>query len=199
MKFRKLLTEGEIVQDFEVIAYRYIYPLGYYSDNSIEEFDDKLYNGEDISKEINDLDRKIRDYQRLGERIIEIRKNPEIAQDNEKDALRYGINEKDFRKQLDKAKKILEMYINKNIAIQDIMTCVKPGESAKTAVKKLCKMTKTAKWINGENFKAYDFFDEYTPEDIFAQIEKFNGTVKLNGAIDTYIQFENGKVESVYF
>lgn len=68
----------------------------------------------------------------------------------------------------------------------------------KSAIKKLVKMTKTVKGI-ARTFRTYQFFDEYTEEDILEQIKEFDGVVRLCGSIDTYVKFENGKAVGVYF
>ena len=59
-------------------------------------------------------------------------------------------------------------------------------------------MTKTVKGI-ARTFRRFQFFDEYTEEDILKQIEEFDGVVRLNGAWDLYVKFENGKAVGVYF
>ena len=72
------------------------------------------------------------------------------------------------------------------------------GGIMKSAIKKLVKMTKTVKGI-AKTFRTYQFFDEYTEEDILKQIEEFDGVVRLCGSIDTYVKFEDGKAVGVYF
>ena len=60
-------------------------------------------------------------------------------------------------------------------------------------------MTKTVTSIDPKTFKTYPLFDEYTEEDILKQIDEFDGVVKLNGFIDTYVKFEDGKAVDIYF
>lgn len=42
-------------------------------------------------------------------------------------------------------------------------------------------------------------YDCYSKDDIKKQIEQFNGVVKINGAIDLYIQFKDGKVYNKWY
>lgn len=68
---------------------------------------------------------------------------------------------------------------------------VKKGESQEQAVKKLAKAS--------QNKLFQKRFDPVTEKEILYEIENFNGTVKLRGGNDLYVQFTNGKVESCYY
>ena len=175
-----------------------INPITYFDYPKVEKFDKKLLDGKDISKELDDLNEKINRYEKLGSRILKINANPELARDGEEDATRSFINERDFVKNLMAAKKVYRYYSEQNETVQDIMHVIEPGEPMKSAIKKLVRMTKTVKGI-ARTFRRFQFFDEYTEEDILKQIEEFDGAVKLNGAWDLYVKFEDGKAVGVYF
>lgn len=193
---RRLNESKGIYYEFKMLENKEINPITYLTIYSnypkVEKFDKKLIIGEDISKELDDLNDKINRYEKLGIRILKINANPELARDGEEDATRSFINEKDFVKNLMAAKKLYRYYSEQNETLQDIMHVIEPGEPMKSAIKKLVKMTKTVKGI-AKTFRRYQFFDEYTEEDILEQIEEYDGVVKINGAWDLYVKFENGK------
>ena len=197
---RRLNESNGIADEFRTLQHLEISPITYYADSRynsfrVDKFEEKLWDGKDISKELDDLDEKIKRYQKLGEKLIKINNNPELADED----VDYYIHEKSFRRYLDAAKKVYNYYSFKNETVQDIMHVIKPGEPMKSAIKKLVRMTKTVKGIDPETSKTYPFFDEYTEEDILEQIEEYDGVVKLNGSMDTYVKFEDGKAVGVYF
>ena len=196
---RRLNESKGIVYEFRMLENKKINPIAYFDYPRVEKFDKKLINGEDISKELDDLNENIKRYKELGKRILKINDNPELARDGEEDAKREFINEKHFVKNLIASKNVYDYYSFKNETVQDIMHVINPGEPMKSAIKKLVKMTKTATSLNPKTFKTYPFFDEYTEEDILEQIEEFDGVVRLNGAWDLYVKFEDGKAVGVYF
>ena len=193
---RRLNESKGIYYEFKMLENKEINPITYLTIYSnypkVEKFDKKLIIGEDISKELDDLNDKINRYEKLGLRILKINANPELARDGEEDATRSFISERDFVKNLMAAKKLYRYYSEQNETLQDIMHVIEPGEPMKSAIKKLVKMTKTVKGI-AKTFRRYQFFDEYTEEDILEQIEEYDGVVKINGAWDLYVKFENGK------
>ena len=194
------LNESDgIVYEFRMLENKKINPIAYFDYPRVEKFDKKLINGEDISKELDDLNENIKRYKELGKRILKINDNPELARDGEEDAKREFINEKHFVKNLIASKRVYEYYSLQNETVQDIMHTINPGEPMKSAIKKLVKMTKTATSLNPKTFKTYPLFDEYTEEDILKQIDEFDGVVKINGFIDTYVKFEDGKAVDIYF
>ena len=68
---------------------------------------------------------------------------------------------------------------------------VKIGDKQEDAIKKL---------VNGLNDKEINKrFDKESEESILDQIERFKGTVVINGGTDLYIQFKDGKVVKKYF
>ena len=196
---RRLNESDGIADEFRKLERMDISPFTYYANSRynsyrVDKFEDKLWDGKDISKELDDLDEKIKRYQKLGEKLIKINNNPELADED----VDYYINEKSFRRYLDEAKKVYDYYSFKNETVQDIMNTIKLGEPMKSAIKKLVRMTKTVKGI-ARTFRRFQFFDEYTEEDILKQIEEFDGVVRLNGAWDLYVKFEDGKAVGVYF
>lgn len=195
---RRLNESNGIVYEFRMLEQMEINPITYFDYPKVEKFDKKLIDGKDISKELDDLNEKINRYEKLGTRILKINNNPELARDGEEDATRSFINERDFVKNLMAAKKVYRYYSEQNETVQDIVNTIKPGEPMKSAIKKLVRMTKTVKGI-ARTFRRFQFFDEYTEEDILKQIEEFDGVVRLNGVIDTYVKFEDGKAVGVYF
>ena len=180
-----------------------IEPITYYDYPNVKKFDDKIwFEQKDISKELEDLNEKIKRYEKLGKRILKINKNPDLAKDGEEDAKSHimgDAGERKFVKNLDVAKQVYDYYSFENETVQDIMHVIKPGEPMKSAIKKLVRMTKTVASLNPKTFKTYPFFDEYTEEDILKQIKEFDGVVRLCGSIDTYVKFEDGKAVGVYF
>lgn len=195
---RSLNESNGIYYEFKMLEQMEINPITYFDYPKVEKFDKKLWDGKDISKELDDLNENIKRYEKLGTRILKINANPELARDGEEDATRSFINEKDFVKNLIASKRVYEYYSLQNETVQDIMHVIKPGEPMKSAIKKLVKMTKTVKGI-ARTFRTYQFFDEYTEEDILEQIKEFDGVVRLCGSIDTYVKFEDGKAVGVYF
>ena len=195
---RRLNESKGIAYEFQMLEKIEIEPITYYDYPRVEKFDKKLINGEDISKELDDLNEKIKHYEKLGKRILKINDNPDLARDGEEDAKAFFMNERKFVKNLAAAKDVYEYYSFKNDTVQDIMHVIKPGEPMKSAIKKLVRMTKTVKGI-ARTFRRFQFFDEYTEEDILKQIDEFDGVVKLNGFIDTYVKFEDGKAVDIYF
>ena len=193
---RRLNESKGIYYEFKMLEQMEINPITYLTIYSnypkVEKFDKKLIIGEDISKELVDLNDKINRYEKLGIRILKINANPELARDGEEDATRSFISERDFVKNLMAAKKLYRYYSEQNETLQDIMNVIEPGEPMNSAIKKLVKMTKTVKGI-AKTFRRYQFFDEYTEEDILEQIEEYDGVVKINGAWDLYVKFEDGK------
>ena len=196
---RRLNESKGIAYEFQMLEKIEIEPITYYDYPRVEKFDKKLINGEDISKELDDLNEKIKHYEKLGKRILKINDNPDLARDGEEDAKAFFMNERKFVKNLATANDVYEHYSFKNDTVQDIMHVIKPGEPMKSAIKKLVRMTKTVTSIDPKTFKTYPLFDEYTEEDILKQIDEFDGVVKLNGFIDTYVKFEDGKAVSIYF
>lgn len=196
---RRLNESDGIAYEFQMLEKIEIEPITYYDYPRVEKFDKKLINGEDISKELDDLNEKIKRYEKLGKRILKINDNPDLARDGEEDAKSFFMNERKFVKNLATAKDVYEHYSFKNDTVHDIMHVIKPGEPMKSAIKKLVRMTKTVTSIDPKTFKVYPLFDEYTEEDILKQIEEFDGVVKLNGFIDTYVKFEDGKAVDIYF
>jgi hypothetical protein len=196
---RRLNESDGIAYEFQMLEKIEIEPITYYDYPRVEKFDKKLWDGKDISKELDDLNEKIKRYEKLGKRILKINDNPDLARDGEEDAKTFFMNERKFVKNLATAKKVYDYYSFENETVQDIMHVIKPGEPMKSAIKKLVKMTKTAASLNPKTFKTYPFFDEYTEEDILEQIEEFDGVVRLNGVIDTYVKFEDGKAVDIYF
>ena len=197
---RRLNESNGIADEFRKLERMDISPFTYYANSRynsyrVDKFEDNLWDGKDISKELDDLDEKIKRYQKLGEKLIKINNNPELADED----VDYYINEKSFRRYLDAAKKVYDYYSFKNETVHDIMNTIKLGEPMKSAIKKLVRMTKTVKGINPETSKTYLFFDECTEEDILEQIEKFDGVVKLRGSMDLYVKFEDGKAVDIYF
>ena len=195
---RRLNESNGIYYEFKMLEQMEINPITYFDYPKVEKFDKKLLDGKDISKELDDLNEKINRYEKLGTRILKINNNPELARDGEEDATRSFINERDFVKNLMAAKKVYRYYSEQNETVQDIMHVIEPGEPMKTAIKKLVRMTKTVKGI-ARTFRRFQFFDEYTEEEILEQIEEYDGVVKLNGAWDLYVKFEDGKAVGVYF
>lgn len=196
---RRLNESKGIAYEFQMLEKIEIEPITYYDYPRVEKFDKKLINGEDISKELDDLNEKIKRYEKLGKRILKINDNPDLARDGEEDAKAFFMNERSFVKNLAAAKKVYDYYSFQNETVQDIIHTIKHGEPMKSAIKKLVKMTKTATSINPKTFKTYPFFDEYTDEDILEQIKEFDGVARLNGVIDTYVKFEDGKAVDIYF
>ena len=93
-----------------------------------------------------------------------------------------------------------DAYLAKEREYQTILTCVKVGEAQETAVKKLSKMSKTLKYFNLESMKVTThYFDPMSEDDILEEIEKFNGQVKMRGAMDFFVEFRNGKVSRAYY
>jgi hypothetical protein len=93
-----------------------------------------------------------------------------------------------------------DAYLAKEREYQTILTCVKVGETQETAVKKLSKMSKTLKYFNLESMKVTThYFDPMSEDDILEEIEKFNGQVKMRGAMDFFVEFRNGKVSRAYY
>ena len=195
---RRLNESKGIYYEFKMLEQMEINPITYFDYPKVEKFDKKLLDGKDISKELDDLNEKINRYEKLGTRILKINNNPELARDGEEDATRSFINERDFVKNLMAAKKVYRYYSEQNETVHDIMHVIEPGEPMNSAIKKLVKMTKTVKGI-ARTFRRFQFFDEYTEEDILKQIEEFDGVVRLNGAWDLYVKFEDGKAVGVYF
>lgn len=195
---RSLNESNGIYYEFKMLEQMEINPITYFDYPKVEKFDKKLLDGKDISKELDDLNENIQRYEKLGTRILKINANPELARDGEEDATRSFINERDFVKNLMAAKKVYRYYSEQNETVQDIMHVIEPGEPMKSAIKKLVRMTKTVKGI-AKTFRRYQFFDEYTEEDILEQIEEYDGVVKINGAWDLYVKFEDGKAVGVYF
>ena len=195
---RSLNESNGIYYEFKMLEQMEINPITYFDYPKVEKFDKKLLDGKDISKELDDLNEKINRYEKLGIRILKINANPELARDGEEDATRSFINERDFVKNLMAAKKVYRYYSEQNETVQVIMHVIEPGEPMKSAIKKLVRMTKTVKGI-ARTFRRFQFFDEYTEEDILKQIEEFDGVVRLNGAWDLYVKFEDGKAVGVYF
>lgn len=195
---RRLNESNGIYYEFKMLEQMEINPITYFDYPKVEKFDKKLINGEDISKELDDLNEKINRYEKLGIRILKINNNPELARDGEEDATRSFIYERDFVENLAAAKKVYRYYSEQNETVQDIMHVIEPGEPMKTAIKKLVRMTKTVKGV-ARTFRRFQFFDEYTEEEILEQIEEYDGVVKLNGAWDLFVKFEDGKAVDIYF
>lgn len=196
---RRLNESDGIAYEFQMLEKIEIEPITYYDYPRVEKFDKKLWDGKDISKELDDLNEKIKRYEKLGKRILKINDNPDLARDGEEDAKAFFMNERKFVKNLATAKKVYDYYSFENETVHDIMHTIKHGEHMKSAIKKLVKMTKTVASLNPKTFKTYPFFDEYTEEDILKQIDEFDGVVRLNGVIDTYVKFEDGKAVDIYF
>ena len=154
--------------------------------NYIDEFFDKLYDGKSI-------DRDIKKFDSIKNSIVDIVKKLEKFP-------RYKTNIIIVNNVLEKYNKIISGYKTLEKVYNTIFSYIKIGEKAEIAVPKLVKMTKTVKYFNIENFRyTTEYFDEYTEEEIYTQIERFKGTVKLNGAADLYVKFENGKVFKYWF
>ena len=96
--------------------------------------------------------------------------------------------------------KLKNGYLKYEANIQHILSTVKKGEPEETAIPKLAKLTREAKYYSLEDFAFTDtYFDEYSEEEIKEQIDVHRGTVKLNGGADLYVNFKNGKVNYIKF
>ena len=85
-------------------------------------------------------------------------------------------------------------------SIQFILNYVKIGESQEIAVKKLAKMTKTAKYFSLAQWKyTGEYFAPMSEEEILKEINHFDGLLRLFGANIFCVEFKNGKVENIYF
>lgn len=184
MRFKHLLKENNARDRFFYLDKTFRNYIYHY--NHIDEIEEKFFDGEDATDEINKVREDFQEYIDLGNQLIQ-----------EEDS--SFINVVRFKKIVQVFKPVCDAYETNNKAIQSILNVVKKGEPVKSAVKKISKMTKTVEEYDIETLKKRKFFDEYSEEDILDQIEKHDGIVELYGAIDTYIKFEDGKVVDIYY
>ena len=106
-----------------------------------------------------------------------------------------------FTKTVKKFEDIKAGYEIKEAEIQTVLNCIKVGEKQDTAIKKLVKLTKTLKSysINKLAYSGTTFFSPMTEDDFLEEIKRFKGAVKMRAAMDFYVIFKDGKVESFYF
>lgn len=83
---------------------------------------------------------------------------------------------------------------------QDVFNAIKVGQKQDDAIEALVKLGSKLKYYDLEQGRyTIKFFDDINKNDILSQIDHYKGFVKLNGAADFNIQFENGKVKKFYF
>lgn len=189
MKFKKLISEGDeyntLVNKYLELSHKltYILPDRF---GVVEEFEESLWDGKDISTELNKYNALYKELETLVNKLSTF--------DNFKRGLLNNA-----KREMSQYSYTLETYTIKNRNVQEIVTCVNKGENQDTALKKLAKLSKTAKYYNHETKKTIEFFDEYTVDDLKKQIDEYDGHVVLRGAMDYNVVFKNNKVLNVYF
>lgn len=91
-------------------------------------------------------------------------------------------------------------YYRLESMVQSILNSVKIGDSKYLAAKKLLNMTKKVMYYS-ITMLGYEgnFFKPTTEEEIEKQIKRNQGTIRLKGVVDLYVDFKNDKVVKVYF
>lgn len=185
--FKRFLSEADsISQKSYYKSFNALYSITDRRYNEVEEWNSLIYDGKSIDKEL-------KKYDEIANTLASI---IDKAGTDEK----LIIDVKGSKKLLSNYERLKNGYIKYQKPFVTIFSTVKVGMDMKKAIPLLSRLTKELMYFNLEaNKVTTTFFDHYTESEIKDEIEKFDGSLKLRGAMDLYVKFINGKVAEITF
>lgn len=106
----------------------------------------------------------------------------------------FGINQKNIYR----LQNAFHYYVNFFSALDEVFNYINIGDDQEKAIPQIVKLAKSIKGVS-QYGRSGTFYDAITEKDILKQIEDFKGVVRVNGSLDMYVQFRDGKILRIYW